>query len=65
MQLSMEQLDALAMDAMERFEDAERMRGTNGGLYRFEGVDVYWSRKGKHLVKLHVQGVDYELPIGC
>ena len=64
MLLSIEQLDALAMDAIERFSDAARHAGTNGGLYRFEGVDVYWSRKGKDLVKLHIQGVDYDLPIG-
>lgn len=63
MLLSTEQLDALAMDALERFSDTARNAGTNGGLYRFEGVDVYWSRKGKHLVKLHVQGEDYELPL--
>lgn len=64
MQITEAQLDALAMDAMERFEDAERMRGTNGGLYRFEGFDVYWSRKKHGIIKLHVQGQDYELPVG-
>lgn len=64
MQITEAQLDALAMDAIARFENPERMRGTNGGLYRFQGFDVYWSRKGKHLVKLHVQGNDYELPVG-